>query len=59
MPKRRPKASSCLPGKYYNEYLPGHVIGMPPPLADGAIAYDGETARPETVDQYATTSRPS
>ncbi|HVX81370.1 MAG TPA: cytochrome c1 [Devosiaceae bacterium] len=43
-------------GKYYNDYFPGHAIGMPPPLSDGLIKYepgaDGSTV-PETVDQYA------
>lgn len=43
-------------GKYFNEYFPGHAIGMPPPLTDGAVTYapaeDGSTV-PETVDQYA------
>lgn len=42
-------------GKYFNEYFPGHAIGMPPPLQDGAVTYaaaeDG-TKVPETVDQY-------
>jgi len=36
---------------YVNPYFPGHRIAMPPPLADGAVAYtDGS---PTTVDQYA------
>jgi ubiquinol-cytochrome c reductase cytochrome c1 subunit len=26
-------------GQYYNKYFPGHVIAMPPPLSDGAVAY--------------------
>lgn len=42
-------------GKYFNEYFPGHAIGMPPPLSDGAVTYapaeDGSTV-PATVDQY-------
>jgi ubiquinol-cytochrome c reductase cytochrome c1 subunit len=42
-------------GKYYNDYFPGHSIGMPPPLSDGLVKYaagaDGSTV-PETVDQY-------
>jgi len=42
-------------GKYYNDYFPGHSIGMPPPLSDGLVKYapgaDGTTV-PETVDQY-------
>jgi ubiquinol-cytochrome c reductase cytochrome c1 subunit len=42
-------------GKYYNEYFPGHVIGMPPPLSDGLVSYgeaENGTTVPETVDQY-------
>lgn len=51
-----PPADFSLPaGKYYNDYFPGHSIGMPPPLSDGQIKYapgaDGATV-PETVDQY-------
>jgi ubiquinol-cytochrome c reductase cytochrome c1 subunit len=42
-------------GKYYNDYFPGHSIGMPPPLSDGLVKYapaaDGSTV-PMTVDQY-------
>ncbi|HEY8575010.1 MAG TPA: cytochrome c1 [Devosia sp.] len=42
-------------GKYYNDYFPGHAIGMAPPLSDGQIAYEvaeGQTEVPLTVDQY-------
>ena len=51
-----PPAGFSLPdGKYYNDYFPGHAIGMPPPLADGGVTYaaakDGSTV-PMTVDQY-------
>lgn len=36
---------------YENPYFPGHRIAMPPPLAEGAVAYsDGS---PTTVEQYA------
>jgi ubiquinol-cytochrome c reductase cytochrome c1 subunit len=35
-----------------NRYFPGGMIAMPPPLADGAVPYSGDT--PTTVDQYAT-----
>ena len=39
------------PGKYYNEYFPGHLIAMPPPLSDGAVTFaDGTKA---TVPQMA------
>jgi ubiquinol-cytochrome c reductase cytochrome c1 subunit len=38
-------------GQYYNKYFAGHVIAMPPPLADGAMSYaDGTEA---TVPQMA------
>ncbi len=43
-------------GKYYNDYFPGHAIGMAPPLADGQVTYvpgENGVAVPETVDQYA------
>ncbi len=42
-------------GKYYNEYFPGHAIGMPPPLSDGAVTYgeaENGSSVPLTVDQY-------
>ena len=53
---REPPADFELPeGKYYNEFFPGHAIGMAPPLSDDQIAYeageDGQTV-PTTVDQY-------
>lgn len=36
---------------YENPYFPGHQIAMPPPLAEGMVAYtDGS---PTTVEQYA------
>jgi len=36
---------------YYNQYFPGHLIAMPPPLSEGAVQYaDGTKA---TVDQMA------
>lgn len=37
-------------GKHYNEYFPGHVIAMPPPLQDGQVTYDD--GAPQTVEQY-------
>ncbi|HVK82199.1 MAG TPA: cytochrome c1 [Verrucomicrobiae bacterium] len=36
---------------YENPYFPGHYIAMPPPLAEGAVAYSDGT--PTTVEQYA------
>lgn len=38
-------------GKHYNQYFPGHVISMAPPLSDGQVAY--EDGSPETLEQYA------
>jgi ubiquinol-cytochrome c reductase cytochrome b/c1 subunit len=46
-----PKDVELPPGQYYNIYMPGRRIGMPPPLADGAVTYDDKT--PQTVEQYA------
>ena len=38
-------------GMYFNEYFPGHQIGMPPPLSDDRVTYaDGTQA---TLDQEA------
>ena len=46
-----PHGKELLQGQYWNKYMPGHVIAMAPPLADGMIEYtDGA---PETVSQYA------
>ncbi|MET3924439.1 cytochrome c1 [Devosia sp. 2618] len=42
-------------GKHYNDYFPGHAIGMGPPLADDLVAYeaaDGEAEVPTTLEQY-------
>ncbi len=44
-------------GKYYNDYYPGHAIGMAPPLSDDIVAYEvaeGQEAVPTTVEQYST-----
>lgn len=55
VPASAPEGFELPEGKYYNDYFPGHAIGMPPPLSDGGIAYapgeDGATV-PETIDQY-------
>jgi ubiquinol-cytochrome c reductase cytochrome c1 subunit len=49
--KPAPAGVTVPPGKYYNEYFPGHFISMPPPLSDGAVTYaDGTKA---TVPQMA------
>lgn len=51
-----PPAGAEVPeGKYYNKVFPGHSIGMPPPLSDGAVTYaeaEGGVAVPLTVEQY-------
>lgn len=39
------------PGQYYNAYFPGHMIKMPPPLADDLVEHPDGT--PATVDQMA------
>ncbi len=46
-----PADVTLRPGQYYNVYFPGHAIGMPPPLSDGAVTYDDGS--PETLEQYA------
>jgi ubiquinol-cytochrome c reductase cytochrome c1 subunit len=46
-----PSGFEVPPGRYYNDYFPGHLIAMPPPLSDGAVTYaDGTKA---TVPQMA------
>ena len=48
---KEPPAGFKLPqGRHYNEYFPGHVIAMPPPLQDGQVTYDD--GAPQTVEQY-------
>ena len=47
---QKPANMTMAANMQYNEYFPGHAIGMPPPLTDGAVEYtDGA---PRTVDQY-------
>ena len=47
-----PAGYDLQPGQYYNEYFPGHLISMPPPLVvDGQIDYNDDT--PETIENYA------
>jgi ubiquinol-cytochrome c reductase cytochrome c1 subunit len=46
-----PEFKPATPTATYNEYFPGHQIGMPPPLTDDRVTYaDGTKA---TVDQEA------
>jgi cytochrome c1 len=55
--KDAPQGVTVPAGGFYNEYYPGHIIAMPPPLSDGQVTYtkgaDGQPAVPETVAQYA------
>jgi ubiquinol-cytochrome c reductase cytochrome c1 subunit len=46
-----PEGAEVPEGSYYNAVFPGHAIAMPPPLADGAVAY--AEGVPATADQYA------
>jgi cytochrome c1 len=52
-----PQGFAMPEGGHYNEYYPGHVIAMPPPLSDGQVEYpktpEGQPTVPETVEQYA------
>jgi ubiquinol-cytochrome c reductase cytochrome c1 subunit len=45
-----PKDVKVNDGMYYNKVYPGHQIGMPPPLSDGAVTYQDGT--PATLDNY-------
>jgi ubiquinol-cytochrome c reductase cytochrome b/c1 subunit len=49
--KEAPAGFALPEGSNYNEYFPGHAIGMPQPLQDGQVTYtDGA---PATLRQYA------
>jgi cytochrome c1 len=48
--KDPPKGFTVPAGGHYNEYFPGHVIAMPPPLSDGQVTFDD--GAPATVAQY-------
>lgn len=52
-----PEGFELPEGKYYNDFFPGHAIGMAPPLQDELVAYvpgeDGVEV-PLTVEQYST-----
>ncbi|APF38171.1 cytochrome c1 [Chelatococcus daeguensis] len=54
--REAPAGTTLQPGQYWNEYMPGHAIAMPPPLSDGQVEYPkdeaGNPVVPETVDQY-------
>ncbi|MCY1544969.1 Cytochrome b/c1 [compost metagenome] len=52
-----PEGFDLAEGKYYNDYFPGHAIGMGPPLSDGLVTYvaaEGEAEVPLTTEQYST-----
>ena len=52
-----PEEFELAEGKYYNDYFPGHAIGMAPPLSDEQIIYEvaeGQAEVPLTVQQYST-----
>ena len=44
-----PEGVKVPEGQYYNEYFPGHLLAMPPPLHDGQVEYADGT--PSTVEQ--------
>lgn len=46
-----PEGTELLAGQYWNKYMSGHIIAMPPPLMDGQVAY--EDGSEQTVEQYA------
>ncbi len=46
----KPADMQLPPGMMYNEYFPGHGIGMPPPISDGQVTFDDGV--PATLDQY-------
>lgn len=54
--REAPAGTTLQPGQYWNEYMPGHAIAMPPPLSDGQVEYPkdeaGNPVVPETIDQY-------
>lgn len=54
---KEPPAGVQVPnGMYYNEYFPGHMIAMPPPLSEGVVEYaDGTKATLEQLSQDVTT----
>jgi ubiquinol-cytochrome c reductase cytochrome b/c1 subunit len=45
-----PKDFKLPQGGNYNEYFPGHVIAMPPPLQPGQVTFDD--GAPQTLEQY-------
>jgi len=57
VPDTAPEDFELADGKFYNDYFPGHAIGMAPPLADEQVAYEaaeGQAEVPMTLEQYST-----
>ncbi|MCX2562065.1 cytochrome c1 [Acetobacter farinalis] len=46
-----PPGAPVVPGKFYNDWADGHLVGMPPPLMNGAVQFADGT--PATVAQQA------
>jgi ubiquinol-cytochrome c reductase cytochrome c1 subunit len=49
--KPAPHNMTIPPGKYFDPYMPGEMIAMPPPLADGKVTFDD--GKPSTVKEEA------
>ena len=50
-----PEGMKVPPGQYYNEYYPGHLLAMPPPLSDDQVTYaDGTKATVEQMSRDVT-----
>ena len=49
--KQAPAGMTVPSGLYFNEYFPGHLIAMPPPLSAGAVNFTDGT--PSSVEQMA------
>jgi cytochrome c1 len=45
-----PQGFQVPEGGHYNQYFPGHVIVMPPPLQAGQVTFDDGS--PQTLEQY-------
>lgn len=45
-----PAGTTLASGQYWNKAMPGHLIAMAPPIAEGAIVYEDGTA--QTLEQY-------
>lgn len=46
-----PEGTTLLPSQHWNKTMPGHIIAMAPPLADGAVMYEDGTEG--TLKNYA------